>query len=267
MKKILTILMAITLFLHVANNLKATTIDTYASTDCGIGPGPWYQSSLASSGRITSQINCGGYGYSEADDSGKLVNEIIGMQNVNYLSAQYTYSSFETNVTNFYNVSKQLIYKFLINSTLSVTDFYTDHWNGRSGYTVTVEANGKVVWNSSATLNTVLNTGAPPGQEMGTELIVLGQDLGIYNNGPDYTVSNFLGLLPLGVLAPGDTLTLKTTISLKGVGIEQANYYDYGFMSLSGSLNFASVPEPATMLLFGTGIAGLAAFDRRKKAH
>jgi len=42
--------------------------------------------------------------------------------------------------------------------------------------------------------------------------------------------------------------------------------FDYSRLTVSGDNGTAPVPEPTTMLLFGTGLAGLAAVGRRRKA-
>ena len=44
-------------------------------------------------------------------------------------------------------------------------------------------------------------------------------------------------------------------------------YFDKSTLTVHGDNGAAPVPEPATMLLFGTGLAGLAAIGRRRKTQ
>ena len=100
------------------------------------------------------------------------------------------------------------------------------------------------------------------------------------NNGDDYMAIT-LGSFINGDLTTGQSTPFKSFYSLfPDVGtftVTTAGTYELSFEGLGGDnqgLLLDSVrvertdpvPEPATMLLFGTGLAGLAAARRRKKA-
>jgi hypothetical protein len=89
------------------------------------------------------------------------------------------------------------------------------------------------------------------------------------------------GGLPLNTTLVNALLALDSDLAHNGASIDVTSYlrenhlldvtitavsgaFVVDFMDISGCYETSPVPEPATMLLFGTGLAGLARFARKK---
>ena len=105
------------------------------------------------------------------------------------------------------------------------------------------------------------------------------EDGNIYDNLYDNTLSNTNNITTAGDvawamgwdfdLAAGDTavitMILGDSIPVSGFYLSQIDNDTLESIYFSGSIDIQPIPEPATMLLLGTGLAGLFGYRRKKR--
>lgn len=190
-------------------------------------------------------------------------------------------------ITNDSTSAQNINFDFLIDSGYLTTTY----WNYGSansfielGYSADIRINGASIWNSSAELRSDIN-----GNFLNLSGAVLGDSpWGTYSTtaGDQYYYwDSLVNQLDLGVLAAGQSLTLEydmATYINELIGpmgysnLTRASFgdpFDFNSTPLFAQENFttsdasntSSVPEPASTLLLGLGLAGLAYRRKAKK--
>ncbi len=273
----------------ISPNIQAVTFNADTSADLLNGSPAVTDSQTNPSSVVSSssQLSSTGDSFSIAkgDDTGRIYTRAEG---------QGTFSSVARiqQVVNFTNTSafaQSYAFDYMINpgslvnadySILNIGDFIS------TSNTVSIKLDGTEIFNSEATLRTI---GTASSVVNSSSLATNGAVLGTYtSNAGFYGWTAFSGTLDLGIFNPNQSFTIEYDITtyassnLKtstcstlgdGYGCAKSQFGDPN--SISGTpidnttvtgTQVSSVPEAGALLLFGTGLAGLA-FTRRRKAR
>jgi len=259
-------------------NTSADVLDGSPVTDTQINPlvvNSYARKSIATGDSYsTAKGNDTGWMYARAEGQGTFssmaqIQQVVSFTNTSAFAQSYAFD-YTINLGSLTNP---------VYSQLSAGDFMS------TSNKVSIKLNGLEIFNSEAALLTTAGTGPVNNSTLTTN----GTVLGAYSaNALNYGWGASSGTLDLGIFNVGESFTLVYDIftyassnltysscsSLgDGYGCAKSQFGDpNGFSSTPVDGNtvigtqVSSVPEAGTLLLFGTGLAGLA-FTRRRKAR
>ncbi len=194
--------------------------------------------------------------------------------NLYYFEAVSNWSQTFTNTT-----SEPVPYTFdfaIPEVVLGIADYCYGCGSNTARYGIAINLDGTRVWDSSMVI-TLDDSGTLSIFRDGTNLGLSAEtDPDYIFNAAYYVSSPYSGSLALGDFDAGDSFTLSYTMEVQaiGPGFERGAVASIGDpFTLSGTMTGtvssspgspAPVPEPATLILLGTGLAGVAGVRRRR---
>ncbi len=278
LKKKIFLGLATGLFLF-ASTANATLINTFAENSY------YSDSDTADQGTIVSEVYYDPY-YSDYPEASAAASSQGSLAVASRAGSSTGISSAEASWSNMFTNETAIDQFYALDFSLS--GGYLDLWNDinffhrSASYSIDILLDDSSVWSSSAEIVTYDDRT----DESWAELQLTGTDLGgtfvsTYTDdgygyswgSANYTFDPFQGTIDIGKISAGDSFSLQYALSVYTEGNQyfeskaylgnpEATPFSPGF---SGSVTAAPVPEPTTMLLFGTGLAGLAGTRIRRK--
>ncbi len=240
-------------------------------------------SSIGASGSVSASVDFnyasyqGGRAGAYGDQSGAMAAHAGYMgvdSNLYYFAAGSSWSETFMNTA-----SEPVPYTFdfaIPEVVLGIADYCSGCGINTARYEIAINLDGTRVWDSSMAI-TLDDSGTLNFSWDGTDLGLSAEtDPNYIFNAAYYVSTPYSGSLALGDFDAGDSFTLSYTMEVRasGPGFERGAVASIGDpFTLSGTMTGtvsnspgapAPVPEPATLLLLGTGLAGVAGIRRRR---